>query len=370
MRTEQDLHSAFRALEEVADAYGTPDFAIPTPTLPAVRTIRPARRNWVAVSSSVAVAAAIAALVIGVVVTRGPSTPNRPGVTQSGTSTPPSHTSTAVGPPKITAPKTFDLRSLWFSLRPINGLVVSGVTLFATSQQVNLDSGSGQHWDVTLNAAGASKPTAATGSESIQIGGRPGYYGYLTDPGSATLANQPVGLVWEYAPGAWATVVSDDAQRAISSTDATAVAASVEPGRTQAVKVPIKVGLAPVGMRLQGYLGGPGGSRLTQSGSTVGVNAGIDFTAGNGTSLSVSFYPRLAGETLTGTPTTIAGRTAYIMNGSIRILVSGNYEVDATAGPNGPNVSAAQLLAVAQSIEVASNPQDQGTWFDATVALP
>ena len=104
--------------------------------------------------------------------------------------------------------------------------------------------------------------------------------------------------------------------------------------------------------------------------ATTGVNALVDLTTGTGTALTVSFTPRIAGETLTGTPTTIAGRTAYIMNGSIRILVGSNYEVEASADPGGPNVSAAELLAVAQSVEVASDPQDQSTWFDATVALP
>ncbi len=87
------------------------------------------------------------------------------GVTQSGTSAAPTHTSAPVGAPKITAPKTFDLRSLWFSLRPVDGLVVSGLTLYSTSQQVQLDSSSSQHWDVTLNAAGTQPPKAERGSD-------------------------------------------------------------------------------------------------------------------------------------------------------------------------------------------------------------
>ena len=361
MRTEQDLHSAFQSLEEAADAYGTPDFATVATAPTTVSPLRPARRNWVAISSSVA-AAAIAALVIGIVVPSTPHSRNRPAVIQPGTST------SAVQPvAPLTAPQTFDLRSLWFSLRPLDGVQVSGVMLSTTSQQVQLDSGTGQEWDVTLTAAGTDQPMAEPGAEAIQIGGRPGYYGSLSGLGYATAANQPVGLVWEYAPGAWATVVSHD-QHAISAADATAIADAVEPGQTKALTVPIKVGTAPEGMQLQAYIGGPGGSRLTQIG-TQGINALIDFTSGTETDVTVDFGPRISGEPLSGTRTTIGGRTAYVMNGSIRILVGSNYEMHAIVAGNA-HVTPAELLTIANSIEVASNPQDQSTWFDATEALP
>ena len=367
MRTEEDLRSALRALEEAADSYGTPDFAIPTARVTPLHSPRhTTRRSWVVAASSLAVAAAIVALVIGVVATGG----TNPGKVQPGNSTPPPVHSTSVIAPStpLAAPKTFDLRSLWFSLRPLDGAVVSGVSLSATAQQVRLDTSSGEFWDLTLGAAGAPQPTAANGSEAISIGGRPGFYGYLSGLLYASQANRPVGLVWEYAPGAWATVVSDD-QRAISAADATAVADAVEPGVTERVTVPIKVGKAPVGMRLEAYLGGPGGARPTQSG-TQGVNAGIDFSAGSATGLTVDFAPRRAGESLTGTKTTISGRTAYLMNGSITLLVGSAYEADVTAGPSGPTITAAQLLDVARSIVFAEDPNDQSTWFDATVALP
>jgi len=249
----------------------------------------------------------------------------------------------------------------------MSGVVVSGYWLQADMQQLELDTSGGKHWDLTLVPAGAAQPTARTDAREISIGGRPGFYGYLSGLSFATQANDPIGLVWEYAPGAWATVVSND-QDAISSTDAVTVAEAVTPGRTQAVAVPIKVGTAPAGMHLTTYLGGPGGSRLGQQG-TVGVNAQVAFANGS-MNVSVDFARRVAGETLAGTKTTIAGRTAYVMAGLIAIEVDGNYIAQVSTGPSGPYASAAQLLAVANSLEFASNLQDQSTWFDATVALP
>jgi hypothetical protein len=101
----------------------------------------------------------------------------------------------------------------------------------------------------------------------------------------------------------------------------------------------------------------------------VGVNAQIDFTAGNGTSLSVALGPRYSSDTA-GTPTTIEGRAAYVMTGSITVPIDSNHVVTVSVGPSGPTLTAPQLLAVTKSLEFASNLQDQSTWFDSTVALP
>ena len=364
MRTETDLQDAFRALEDIAESYGTPDFHVSAqqPAGPPARS--GARRVRVALSSLAAAAAVISAVAVTAAVTHSLHAPRHSGNAGSLAPSPaPTTTSAAVA-----APRSFDLRALWFTVRPMSGVVVSGYKLFAEAQQVELDTSGGQHWDVTFNSAIAKQPTSIAGAEAVDIHGRRGFYGYLTGLAFATPADRPVGLVWQYAPGAWSTVVSAD-QTAISLADATAVAEAVEPGRRQAVTIPIKVGVAPPGMRLEGYVGGVGGQRSTQHGAG-GVNALVDFTTdGSGTMFTVDLGPSLAGQSYSGSTVTIAGRTAYVVNGSVTIPV-GDYVAHVGAMPGAPALTTPQILAVANSVAIASDPHDPSTWFDATTALP
>jgi hypothetical protein len=372
MRTESDLQSVFRALEDVADDYGTPEFHIPPMQLEGAPTVRHASRVRVVMSSLAAAAAVVAVLALATVIGHRPNSSDQTGVGTIGpsptVSPSPSSTSSPTQSPTVAAPRAFDVHSLWFTMRPISGVVVSGYKLFANVQQVQLDTSTGEHWDVTLAAAGAPQPTSAAGSQPITIAGRPGYYGALSNLAFATQVDQPIGLVWQYAPDAWATVVSPDVT-AISSTDAKTVADAVQAGVSQAVRIPIKVKVAPPGQRVQGYVGGPGGSRVTQHG-IEGVNALIDFTTGTGTSFTVDLAPRVGGENLSGKATTIAGRPAYVDGTSVAILVDKTYVLRVGASAEGPALTTAQVIAVANSVAFPSSLEDQNTWFVATEALP
>ena len=371
MRTETDLWAAFRALEETADSYGTPEFDIAATRVDEPPARIGGRHSRVVLSSLAAAAAVVVAVGTAAVISRLESPSDRRGVVGG----PTSHGSTSSVPTTratvpLVAPRSFGLRRLWFTLDPIPGAVVTGYRLFADAQMVELESSDGQHWDVTLSAAGAQQPRSSTGAEAVSVAGHPGYYGYLTQVPFAAPADRPVGLVWQYAPGAWATAVSADTT-AISSDDAARVAAAVVPGHPQAVAVPIRLGSAPPGTRLQGYLGGAGGSGIGQHGTT-GVNALIDFsTDGSGTAFTVDLEPRTAGATYSGTEATVGGRTAYVVDNSVTIL-DGDYvaHLGPMPGTGAARLTAAQVLAVARTLSFAANPTDQSTWFDATTALP
>ena len=223
MRTETDLWAAFRALEETADSYGTPEFDIAAKRVDEPPARIGGRHSRVVLSSLAAAAAVVVAVGTAAVISRLESPSDRRGVVGG----PTSHGSTSSAPTTratvpLVAPRSFGLRRLWFTLDPIPGAVVTGYRLFADAQMVELESSDGQHWDVTLSAAGAQQPRSSTGAEAVSVAGHPGYYGYLTQVPFAAPADRPVGLVWQYAPGAWATAVSADTT-AISSDDAARV---------------------------------------------------------------------------------------------------------------------------------------------------
>src|SRR5690349_7534959 len=147
MRTEADLQAAFRALEDIADGYGTPDFDIATLTLSETSTRRHHPSRAGVIVSSLAVAAAVtAAVVLTTVVAHRSNAPDHTSVATPTPSPIPTHTT------RVAAPRAFDVRELWFTLRPMAAISVSGYTLMSDVQQVELDVADGQHWNVALTA--------------------------------------------------------------------------------------------------------------------------------------------------------------------------------------------------------------------------
>jgi hypothetical protein len=104
MRTEQDLLAAFRALEDTADAYGTPDFQIPA----ASPTQRPSHGGRTLLSALAVAAAVISVLAVAAVLTNHSETPADPAThstVPASTSSSPASTSSS---PASTSPSVSD----------------------------------------------------------------------------------------------------------------------------------------------------------------------------------------------------------------------------------------------------------------------
>ncbi len=246
MRTESDLMAAFQALERRADDYGAPSFRV-------VAT-EDARSPRARLAVSMLAAAALVAAAVGIalaVAGHRPSSSEPPADHRSVVPTSPAPTVVSTTVP---APRSFDPRRLSFSLDRINGVDIVQVRVFRQVQEVMLRSGAGDRWDVMLNAPGSWGPFATTGTPKVTVAGRPAFYGPTPDAlPFAVRAERPVVLAWEYTPGAWGVVVSEDAAP-IPLDVARMLAGSVHPGVLTSVSLPLRIRQAPPGMTVQGYV--------------------------------------------------------------------------------------------------------------------
>jgi hypothetical protein len=366
MRTEEHLHSALALLEEQADSYRAD---VPAPE---VLTSPRAHRSKLVVSV-LATAAAVAAIAVAAPLL-GHDRASAPkhqagGPTRSASSSPTHHHR-----PKVAsrAPTSFDLHQYYFTIDKMNGFSINGGVSFPDLQQAELDTGDGGHYDLTVNARGAWRPHRPAGARPVTVNGHPGFYGVLYALPMGVAAMRPVGLAWQYAPHAWATVVSWNT-KSIPLDRATLIADAVHPGALSPLTVPVSTSPLPAGLRLAGSLCGAGGSRAGQHGYR-GFDCLIDFdSTRTGPTLTIDVTGPGMGYQKTGRQVRINGRPAYVTR-DVVLVVGSDFVASIQQLPAQPSgrfeLTEAQLLQIAHHLKFVPRVSDYADWTDATTALP
>jgi hypothetical protein len=367
MRTEDELRSALALLEERADSYRA---QIPAPELG--RSPRAHRARLVI--SVLATAAAVAAIAIAVPLlghNRAPATGHPAGgATHSTASTPtPRPTPTIL---TVRAPKAFDLRRYYFAIDRMNGVTFGGGTLFRDLQQAELDTGDGGHYDLTLNARGAWRPQRPVGARTVTVNGRPGFYGLLRALPMGVASAHPVGLAWQYAPGAWASVAPWD-KDAVPLDRAKLVAEAVHPGAASALTVPVTVPTLPAGLHYSGVVWSAAGTRTGQHGYS-GFDCLLNFdSTPTGPTLTIDVAGPGMGYLKRGRRVQVNERTGYVSDDAV-LVVGSDFVANVQQLPAQPSgqlkLSEAQLVRIARSLTFVARVPDYTDWIDATTALP
>lgn len=203
------------------------------------------------------------------------------------------------------------------------------------------------------------------GMSLVDINGMPGYFGQFHDNLDPTLGPRDIpspGLVWEYAPGDWASI---DSHRSDSiEADLIAVAQALDLGHAGVVRVPMRLSASPLGQPVE----------YVDTDVRDGWDAMVSYGPEQGTQVVIEVTNR-TGAPARGEATTVDGRPA-VWNSDERslqidagdgvtILVS-----EADNGDAGASLSRDQLVAIARSVSLSPDPNDQTTWFNAATAIP
>jgi hypothetical protein len=230
----------------------------------------------------------------------------------------------------------------------------------------------------------AGEPKREAGATSVVVHGVPGWYideGALPgapadDPGIGD--SPPRRLIWEYEPGHWARLESLT-KPPVSQARMTVVASGLTFGKNMPVRSAIKITAAPDGRPLTGFASVERDSQRTDGWLTNVIFLSDQATHG----ILVSVSPRgtiispdnPAGfNTADALPVTVSGHAGYYSANSHRLtlgLGDGAYlDVADTGEQDAPDpITYDELVAVARSVTVASNPADPTTWFAAADAL-
>lgn len=343
MRTEQHLRDAVRAIADRAP--GADEVKL---TIPSDETRRPRRRLQLAV----AVAATGAAVAVPVLVLTGDQSPEP-----------------AAGQAILRS--TVEVRA--------EGWRESSRTMFAAHQWVGLTKGRDDYCAVIAFEPGAFDPgRIPAGSATLTVRGNPGYFAEIVGPLSpnpldvlgaapspSTGPNAPRTqvVVWKYADNAWAT---SHCTRGPSLQPSRQDAESVANGtvfRAQPVRVPVKLGYLPDGLDLvTGELQQPQG----RTGDLLRLDF-LDHSHPAESNLTVEYTTGFKPDPDGAERLTLNGRPAFLLGPN---LVIGDERSAVSITAHGAEDPRAELIRVAEHLELARDPQDRSTWFDGADALP
>jgi len=348
MYTEEDLRATFGALEHKA-----PDTAGVLARLARAKAQRTVGRRVVGVVAVAAVAAVVAggSMLVGDLAS-----------TSSGGNT----AASAVDPGHLN-PLRYP-----FAIDESSGLHVSyGDSRFAGAANASIGTTpSDVSYLLEVCEAGRWTPPADHGGEPVQVNGMNGFYraDFLYEYGIPNAKGVP-GVVWEYAPGAWAVLRYRPTEpEAVPPADVREtllrIAAAVRFDRTTPVRLPFKVGYLPAGLHPAEDFPADMASvpDIAVPGNTETATSAALPLVGDAGSLSIQLA-RL-------------GKDHSIAPGDMEVSETseGSYVV-ANVGPfglllSGKGFSAEELKKVARSITPAADLLDTSTWFDAEQALP
>jgi hypothetical protein len=345
-RSEDDLRAVFRT-----EAAEVPEDA--PPMFEPARTARNGARRW---AVPLAAAAAVAAIAVPMALVEV------------------NHRSIPAQSPPRWAPLSY-----LFAVAPVPGWHISSATLGVTYQDAAITSGISQIGDVTLSAPEALDPTPIKRGEPVMINGRTGYFGNLApvnttaseivplktaggSVGGSVQVKQAPTVAWEIAPRQWATVLLYPHAYPKPLTDVRsaelAIAKAVSLITPRPLRLPFRTGWRPATAESFYWASTYLPIRTRWYGTLVLGHFGQP--------LSISEYALLPGDPSSGpfTPDLMIGshpatfmqsvpeaRSLMIDLGErIQLIIEGNY-------------SKADLIHVAQSLALASNPKDPSTWL-------
>jgi hypothetical protein len=365
-RSEDDLRAVFRA--EAAEVHDEAAQLF-VPARPPASPARAAARRW---AIPVAAAAAVAVIAVPLAFVRM------------------GHHATPANDQLGGVPLAFT-----FSVAPVSGWRVTPDAIHATYQDAVIAQGDNDMFgDVTVSAPGAFDPRPIASGEQVTINGHQGYFGESVPVNSPAPGGTPVPTVaWQVAPDQWATVtvsgqgidvrdVELQIARAVSLTTPTPMRLPFRTGwlpDTARSVTEARSSVAPSGSwSTLMQLGGTDGSlQITEyavpSGSTNVAGSFEPNTTVGGH--PAQYSPRLGdpgrvessgAAVVTRTPVMITGTQLPTLppapqwpslkvdlGADVRLQVTGDY-------------SQADLMHVAESLTLSSNPNDPTTWFDQT----
>jgi hypothetical protein len=212
---------------------------------------------------------------------------------------------------------------------------------------------------VTVFYQSAFDPTEAKLGEPVDVNGRPGYYAVIQAPDND---ERSMTLVWEYAPGAWATVW-DSPGGGVDDVKATELRhAMATHAATVAPLTPIRVQGLPEQL-FTGYL-------AYYDDWTQG-DFGLNDTSGEQWAVSWTPDP---------TPADVDHTSEVAINGRVWTVEHNNGAVvgihvridgtDVAISHDGSAATLQDYIDIASQVEFAPNLHDSGTWFEASTSLP
>jgi len=234
--------------------------------------------------------------------------------------------------------------------------------------------------------AGVFDPVAVKSGERVSINGAPGYYQkpVAGEPSTADskIAAQSIvdsTLAFQYADNAWA-VVTTRANAKITEKQLIAVAGKLTSGTPKPVKIGFALAYVPAGFQLaaagtsdnllQSPFEGESYVRLLKGDFPYrGLTAPADnpFVVGKKQLplIQVAVYPRWYGKYVSPRGKPVLDAFCGAESLCYRISANGRYDVEVNGGGAVPN---AELLKMLKLIKFAE-PDDAGTWFNATDAV-
>ncbi len=357
MRTDTDLRDAFAERAAAApsgDRILEALFERPART----RAAAPRRRGGPVVSAAVLVAGA-AAVVLAVAVAPG----GGEGPLQSrGTVSP---GSTVAPDPRLTvanvAPTTPPAP---YTLQQVRTAATHDVVVWSDSTTHVADAVEA----IVYRRGAFDAPSPSGGNRRVTLDPRTGIVRTVVlNPVQGRGPTSTPGLMWQYATDAWALVASTE--RPLPTSTAVALARTVHPGRTSAVRLPVAPRYVPTGLRPVAvtadaaapysvevdYADAGGHSRLHLNASLVpGQSAQALFGSAStfrSGSNQASITSTTVGDARTGTQLTV-------LAGDIVVMA----DADLTVTP-------AELTRVGALLRFPARPQQRSTWFGAAAAL-
>jgi hypothetical protein len=333
----RELHDAFAALEQQSPR---------SCSLPVVRQ----RRRFVlpVAAAAVVVAAAIAPILL----LHKDNHPGAPALTEQ----------PAAAPTKVAlTPSHGDWRSE-FSLTAPPSWTISSQSFWYDRQEVDLTGPSDAYCSVSHYPAGAFT-TSSIGSPRtpISIGGYSGVYAAVTDSGGdypSVALRYPHGASWLIATCRKGSVDP----RA----DAELLAARVHLGGGP-LTLPFRIGYLPAGFTSYFATGKTGTSRPGANGTPLATAVFTPATSRDAGGLQLDVTAGLP-NSRSGKVIDINGQPATL-DGPVLTLPCTGYTVTLTAGPQLASPEDG-LIRTARGLQLATNPLDYATWFDASKALP
>ena len=228
-------------------------------------------------------------------------------------------------------------------------------------------------------------PREAKQGQSITVNGHPGYLGqaYRPMPQGGYDGTAVDTLAWQYVPGGWAMVTMDDAavfQAAHTSerTELLKLARAVQGSTGAPLAVPFSMTYLPADLYPDGAQSSTGKPLLGQIGLGDGApgSTADKYHIGSALTVTVSEGFPVCGPSNAGTSATpFAGGAGcvYEVDGKVSGVGVGadGHELAVSVDVNHfGRYSAATLRKILDHITLAPNPDDPGTWFDATTAVP
>jgi hypothetical protein len=354
MRTEEDLRNAF---DHLADSAPDPTRIVTAPDH------TPVRRRGTPLALGVVAATAAVAIAVPTLISHDKQ------------------------PPVQAAPRPAD--EAWqdrLSLPLPANLIYDSRAFGHRSQGIILDGGNTRTTCVVNTFAKGvfDARTIPPGSARVDVNGTPGYLAALADPLSPAVKAKVI--AWEPTPGTWTTSyckVKDKVDPAKAAEIARLVNTS-----PQRLPAPYRVEYLPAGLTVTSLSVNPQGDSTSEPPNNfiASIGSAEDQTAAPqtpdgpvmlsaGGPAQIAYYTGLSATAplpKDAERISINGRTGYLgKDGRATVLVikDDGFQVRIELGGRVPD-ERAELIKIANGLELAPSATDTGSWFDATTAIP